>query len=82
MKERIYIQKKYTHYFETWLDEKDTKTVLNYMEENHLRECDMDIAVEECLDQGLIDIQPWDWDDVYGAELEEITYVGLEEVEQ
>ena len=79
MSKRIRIEKKYVCYSEVWLDEEDTQTVLNYMEENNLGKCYMDAAVEECLGEDLITINPWDWDEIYGAELEEISYAALEE---
>ena len=81
MKKRIRVEKKYTQYFEAWLTEEQTALVEEYMDKNGFVTWEMNDAIQEMLERHELNIQPYDWDDIYGAELEEITYASLEEVE-
>ena len=81
MKKRIRVEKKYTQYFEAWLTEEQTALVEEYMDKNGFASWEMNDAVQEMLERHELDIKPWDWDDIYDSELEEISYASLEEVE-
>ena len=81
MKKRIRVEQKCTQYFETWLTEEQTALVEEYMDKNGFATWEMNDAVQEMLEQHELDIKPWDWDDVYGAEFQQINCASLEEVE-